>query len=67
LHQAIWSSNLEAVKVLVEAGARLDLKDKIFDSTPLGWAQYSLTTEEFENTGAREKYTAIAEYLQQHL
>lgn len=65
LHQAVWSSNLEAVKVLVEAGARLDLKDKVYKGTPLGWAMYSLTTEGFENPGTREKYTAIAEYLQQ--
>ncbi|WP_421796495.1 ankyrin repeat domain-containing protein [Haliscomenobacter sp.] len=65
LHQAVWSSSLEAVKVLVEAGARLDLKDKIYEGTPLGWAQYSLTTEEFEDPTMREKYTAIAEYLQQ--
>lgn len=67
LHQAVWSSNQEAVKVLVEAGARLDLKDKVYEGTPLGWAMYSLTTEEFEDPRAREKYTAIAEYLQQHL
>lgn len=65
LHQAVWSSSLEAVKVLVESGARLDLKDKIYEGTPLGWAMYSLTSEEFEDPTAREKYTAIAEYLQQ--
>ena len=67
LHQAVWSSSLEAVKVLVEAGARLDLKDKIYEGTPLGWAMYSLTTEEFEDPTARERYTAIAEYLQHQL
>ena len=65
LHQAVWSSSLEAVKVLVEAGARLDLKDKIYEGTPLSWAMYSLTTEEFEDATARERYRTIAEYLQQ--
>lgn len=67
LHQAVWSSNLEAVKVLVEAGARLDLKDKIYEGTPLGWAMYSLTSDEFEDPTARERYTAIVAYLQQQL
>ena len=67
LHQAVSSSSLEAVKVLVEAGARQDLKDKIYEGTPLGWAMYSLTTDEFEDPTAKDRYTAIAEYLQQQL
>ena len=67
LHQAVWSSKLEAVKVLVEAGARMDLKDKIYEGTPLGWAMYSLSTEEFEDPTAKDRYTSIAEYLQQQL
>lgn len=67
LHQAVWSGSLEAVKVLVEAGARLDLKDTIYEGTPLGWAMYSLNTKEFEDPSTKQKYTAIAEYLQQHL
>ena len=65
LHQAVWSGSLEAVKVLVEAGARLDLKDTIYEGTPLGWAMYSLNTEEFQDPSTKQKYTAIAEYLQQ--
>lgn len=67
LHQAVWSSKLEAVKVLVEAGARMDLKDKIYEGTPLGWAMYSLTSDEFEDPTAKDRYTEIAEYLQQQL
>jgi len=25
---------------LIERGARLDLKDKVYEGTPLGWAEY---------------------------
>jgi hypothetical protein len=50
VHQAVDSGSLEAVKVLVEAGARLDTKDKIYNGTPLEWAEYE---------GRRE----IADYL----
>jgi hypothetical protein len=28
------------VKLLVERGARLDIRDTIHHGTPLGWAQY---------------------------
>jgi ankyrin repeat protein len=40
LHQAIAAGHLEVVKALVERGARLDLKDTIYQGTPLGWANY---------------------------
>jgi ankyrin repeat protein len=50
LHQAIAAGHLDVVKVLVQFGARLDLKDTIHQGTPLGWAKYC------------EK-PAIAEYL----
>jgi ankyrin repeat protein len=40
LHQAIAAGHLEVVKVLVERGARLDLKDTIYHGTPLAWAKY---------------------------
>lgn len=40
LHHAVDSGSLAAVKVLVEAGARLDTKDKVYDGTPLDWAEY---------------------------
>ncbi|MBE9464224.1 ankyrin repeat domain-containing protein [Dyadobacter subterraneus] len=41
LHQAVLTGNLEIVKLLVGAGARLDLKDKIYQGTPLDWAVYA--------------------------
>jgi len=40
LHHAVDSGALDAVKVLVEAGADLGLKDHIHQGTPLDWAEY---------------------------
>ena len=45
LHQAVWSNHLEAVKLLVARGARLDLRDTIHHGTPLDWAEYGHRTE----------------------
>jgi ankyrin repeat protein len=50
LHQAVWSGHDQVVRLLVERGARLDIQDKIYQGTPLGWAKY----------GGK---TSIAEYL----
>jgi ankyrin repeat protein len=50
LHQAVWSKHIEVVRLLVERGARLDVRDTIYQSTPLGWAIYGERNE-------------IAEYL----
>jgi ankyrin repeat protein len=52
LHQAVWSDHAEVVRLLVERGARLDLRDEIYQGTPMGWAIY----------GGR---TSMAEYLRQ--
>ncbi len=40
LHQSIASGHFEVAKLLIERGARLDIKDTIFRSTPLGWAEH---------------------------
>lgn len=40
IHQAIAQGHLSMVKLLVDRGARLDLKDTIYQGTPLGWAEY---------------------------
>jgi len=40
LHQAIAHGELEVVRLLVERGARLDIRDTIYHGTPLGWAKY---------------------------
>jgi ankyrin repeat protein len=52
LHQAVWAGHQGVVQMLVERGARLDTKDTIYQSTPLGWAVY----------GGRKE---IAEYLRE--
>jgi len=38
LHQAAWAGHAEAVQLLVGRGARLDLRDGLYDGTPLDWA-----------------------------
>jgi len=53
LHQAALSGHEEVVRLLVARGARVDMKDTIYESTPLGWALYA----------GREH---IAEYLRAH-
>lgn len=40
LHQAVCGGHLQAVHVLVEHGARLDIRDILFDGTPLAWAYH---------------------------
>lgn len=45
LHHAVYSGSLDAVKVLVEAGASLEIQDKIYEGTPLGWAEYGKQEE----------------------
>ncbi len=50
LHHAVDSGSLDAVKVLVEAGAELGTKDRIHQGTPLDWAEHL-------------QHTGIAAYL----
>jgi ankyrin repeat protein len=52
LHQAVWGNHFDVVQLLVERGARLDLRDRIYDGTPLDWAVYGDRSE-------------IADYLRQ--
>lgn len=40
IHQAIAAGHLDVVKLLVDRGARLDIRDTIYKGTPLGWAKY---------------------------
>lgn len=40
LHQAVAAGHLEVVRLLVERGAHLHLRDTLYDATPLGWAEY---------------------------
>jgi ankyrin repeat protein len=41
LHQAVLAGHHSVVQLLVERGARLDIKDTIYQGTPLGWAMYA--------------------------
>jgi hypothetical protein len=41
LHQAVLGGHLAVVRLLIERGARLDIHDKIWHSTPLGWALHA--------------------------
>jgi ankyrin repeat protein len=50
LHQAALGGHDAVVRLLVDQGARLDIKDAIYEATPLGWAEYG-------------GHTAIAAYL----
>jgi hypothetical protein len=65
VHHAVCSGSLDAVKVLVEAGADLKKKDTVWNATPLGWAQY------YEGEHARDErgkaYAEIAAYLRDRM
>jgi ankyrin repeat protein len=41
LHQAALAGHEEVVRLLVSRGARLDLEDRIYQATPLGWAVHA--------------------------
>jgi len=66
LHQAVWSGNIEAVKILVEAGANLHLTDRAYGGTPLGWAQYMQESNDPGDLN-KEKIKAIEMYLSSKL
>jgi ankyrin repeat protein len=56
LHQATLAGYDSVVRLLVERGARLDIRDTVWHGTPLGWALYS----------GKAKQLAIATYLREH-
>jgi hypothetical protein len=45
LHQAACGGHIEVVRLLVERGARLDLKDVLWQGTPADWAQHEGRTD----------------------
>jgi Ankyrin repeats (3 copies) len=61
LHHAVWSGSLEAVELLVEAGADPAARDTIWDGTPLGWAEYAIREGRAARPG--KAYPEIAAYL----
>ena len=40
LHQAVWAGHEELVRLLAERGARLDIRDVLWQGTPADWAEY---------------------------
>ena len=62
LHHAVWSGSLDAVRVLVEAGAKLTTKDRAERATPLGWAEYAASPEAAKDG---RQYAEIAAYLRE--
>ena len=63
LHHAVCSGSLDAVKVLVEAGANLEIRDRAEQATPRGWADYYVGEASSEER--RQRYLQIAEYLRE--
>jgi ankyrin repeat protein len=45
LHQAVWGNHFDVVRLLIERGARLDLRDRLYDGTPLDWAVHGARSE----------------------
>jgi ankyrin repeat protein len=42
LHGAAWNGDLRMVKLLVDAGADGQVRDRQFDATPHGWADTAI-------------------------
>ena len=61
LHHAVCSGSLEAVRILVEAGAGLGTRDNAEDATPLGWAEYYQSQSGSDDRV--ERFARIAAYL----
>jgi ankyrin repeat protein len=40
LHQAALDENIEMMALLLARGARTDVRDTLWNATPLGWAQH---------------------------
>jgi ankyrin repeat protein len=40
LHQAALAGHEEVVRLLIERGARLDIRDVLWQGTPVDWAQH---------------------------
>jgi peptide-methionine (S)-S-oxide reductase len=61
LHHAVGSGSLDAVMVLVDAGAETGARDSIHDGTPLDWAEHYQA--EHGRDGRAEEFAGIAMFL----
>ncbi len=43
LHRAAWLGRVASVRLLLEAGAPIDVRDRTFGSSPIGWAAHGST------------------------
>ena len=63
LHHATGSGSLETVKLLVEAGAKLDIRDTVHEGTPFDWAEYlkkkDIAVYLREQVGKHEQQTKV--------
>jgi hypothetical protein len=57
LHSAAWNGDLAMARLLVDAGANLQARDRQYDGIPLGWAE---TAVEVTNN---PRCVEVAEYL----
>ena len=64
LHHAALAGHFDVVRLLVERGARLDLKDVLWGGTPAGWAAYGGKKEVEEYLRAAE--TAGKKIVERH-
>lgn len=62
LHQAVSSGSLECVTLLVESGARLHARDKIYNRTPLEWAAHMKSENSFDEV-KKGNFALIETYL----
>lgn len=60
LHHAVDSGSLEAVQVLVDAGAKLHTRDKVYNGTPLDWAEHEGREEIAEYLRSRTAASGVA-------
>lgn len=66
LHQAANAGHQDVVRLLVQHGARLDMKDIVFGGTPLDWARYAGHSEiaEYLSARTRERFPRDAELVE---
>jgi len=63
LHQAVSSGSLACVRLLVEAGASLSATDKVYNGTPLGWADH-MQSDASNDELKKRNYGLIKTFLQ---